>query len=339
MLADLMLRAAIVGLGKVAWRFDIEPNRKVIWTHLGAYEAFSSELQIVAAMDPVAEAREQFALHRPQIPLVDDVATLARFEPDVVSVCTPSVDHASTVRKLLEIPSVRVIWCEKPLAMSLADAKGLVEGCARRNVRLIVGHVRRWVPLWRRLKARIDAKEIGPLRSLRISMPNRLWSIGSHAVDLAAMLGGKTVSVVGMDVPALAEDDEPTRSALLLFQSGASGVIEVTGLRAQLVVRASAFGDAGIFDADEQSGQIAFTPFVASSRYAGYTEPGLCSIERVVTFGEMSPFTEVVRDVVSCLRDSSWHARCEGSDALETMKVLATLASAPSNVRTLEQMQ
>jgi len=178
---SMTLRAGIVGLGQVAWRFDEEFGRTTVWTHIGAYCAAGYD-QIVG-FDPDLDARTAFKARYPDALVVESMREFLNQSVDVVSICTPNDTHACTLETVLAA-TPKAIWCEKPLETDLARGREMVENCARHSVPLVVSHVRRWSPAWRRFKMRLDAGDVGTLRSLRVAMPNRLWSIGSHAVDL-----------------------------------------------------------------------------------------------------------------------------------------------------------
>ena len=137
------------------------------------------------------------------MPVFADVAALMEdTSPDVVSICTPNASHRVTLDAVLSAGRPRAIWCEKPLA-GLARRRPGDGQCLRRR-EASVGRVpcAALVAAWRRLKARLDAGEIGALRSLRVAMPNRLWSIGSHAVDLLSWLGGPVGAVSHAGYPS-----------------------------------------------------------------------------------------------------------------------------------------
>lgn len=322
------LRAAVVGLGRVAWKFDQEPGRRVVWSHVGAYDALAPRIKVVGACDVQPKSRAEFIGKWIGIPVFETAAEMIKAtDPQIISICTPGETHRATVEVALTAPNLKVIWCEKPLATSLDDAKAIVQMCEQRQIVLVVSHVRRWSSLWRRFAKRIAAGDVGTVRHLRISMPNRLWSIGSHAVDLAVMLGGMVGKAVWLDVPALAEEGEPARPALVLFESGVYAVIEVTGMKDRLIVEAEATGDRGRLRAREDTGEIILEPFVSSRRYQGYLEPGPAEIEKAATLTEESAFVAVAEETIALARDSSAKPTCGGRDALETMRVLELMAS------------
>lgn len=325
------LRAAVVGLGQVGWRFDEEPGRGSVWTHVGAYKALPDAFELAGACDLSAAARNAFAPRHGNVPIYAEIAVMMQeTSPDVVSICTPNSTHRAALETVLASGRPRAIWCEKPLAVSLADGNAMVSACEQAQALLIVSHVRRWTPLWQKFKAQLDAGEIGALRSLRVAMPNRLWSIGSHAADLLVWLGGPVMALKAMPIAALDEDGEPAVSALLSFQSGAAGVLQVTGLKSRLVVEAEAIGDAGRLTLREDAATITFEPFAPSARYAGYRELGAGTVENIVADENFSPFVAIARELTGLARGSIAAPTCSGRAALATQDLLEQLAAVVS---------
>ena len=115
------LRAAVIGLGRVGWRFDEEPGRGAVWSHVGAYRALGEEFELAGACDVSAAARNAFAARYPGIPVFAEVAGLMNeTSPEVVSICTPNACHRATLDAVLSGGRPLAIWCEKPLAVSLS---------------------------------------------------------------------------------------------------------------------------------------------------------------------------------------------------------------------------
>lgn len=327
-----MIPVAVIGLGKVAWRFDEEPGRRVTWSHVGAWKTLGAEVSLVGAVDPDPNARVAFAASHHGIATYETIEDLAdKAKPRILSICTPGPLHRITFERALDaMPSVSVVWCEKPFATSIEDARAMLSRADERGIRIVVSHVRRWTPIWQRARAIASSGELGSLRSLTIRMPNRLWSIGSHAVDLATMLGGEATSVVGIDVPTLMQDGEPARPCLISFASGAHGAILVTGWKDQLMVEADLIGDKGRIVINENKGTIAHQAFELSERYGGYRELGAAVVETLATLADMSPFECVARECVSLLADPSLLPTASGKDALKNMSILEHLGGLAS---------
>ncbi len=319
----MSLRPAIVGLGQVAWRFDEEPGRTKIWTHAGAYQAAGYEPPV--AYDPDETARAAFVSRYPGARAFDSLDAVVDAAPDVVSVCTPNDRHAETVAAVLA-GTPRAIWCEKPLATDLDDARRVVTACGERNIPLFVSHVRRWVPAWQRLKTRLNSGEIGAPLSIRVAMPNRLWSVGSHAVDLLTWLGGPVTSLRRFDIPELHEGGEPARAALLAFASGATGYLQVTGRKANLVVEVEVIGEDGRLTMSERDMVVRLERFETSDRFDGYRELGAAAVDCAATAEDLSPFTAIAKEIALQVSSGTGTPTCSGADALGVQEILSALA-------------
>lgn len=318
--------AVIVGLGQVGSRFDEEPRRTSVRSHAGAYLRLADRFVLVGAAEPAEANAALFRARCPAVPVTADVAELlAHCRPQVASICTPPQTHAEVLFKLLKCPELRLIWCEKPLATDYGEAGRMVEACRTRGVKLMVSYNRHWLPLWRRTRALIEEGAVGVVRSVRVALPNRLVTIGSHAVDLALMLGGPVESVTASALPALAEAGEPAVAALLRYCSGAGGIVQVTGMKAQLIIEAEIVGDDGRLRAREDAGTIAIERFAPSQRYEGYRELGSSKIETPQSATDFSPFVAMAENAAQAILHNA-PLECSGAQALEVQRVLEFMA-------------
>ncbi len=320
------LRALVIGLGQVGARFDEEPERQEIWTHTGAYLALADKFDLVGACDSFPENAEAFRSRHPQVPLFNTTADLPdSLAPDVVSICTPVDSHRQVLEDIVRRLGPSVVWCEKPLADNVADAEAMVDLCAQHDVALLVSHGRRWLPLWRRTRELIADGVVGTVRSIRVAMPNRLFSVGSHAIDLLLFLGGPVVAIKALDAPELEEDSEPAISALLRYRSGGTGMLEVTGYRDGLIVEVTITGDQGRVSVREDRGTLMVEEYSPSETYAGYRQLKEVRTERQDTGADFSPFVAIAREIASLTGDSSCRPTCDGAEALAVQRVLAAL--------------
>ncbi len=140
-------QGAIVGLGGIATQ-----------SHLPAFRRaeLAERFKIVAAVDPVranegtVEGLRVFA---------DLPALLAEHEIDFVDIATPSASHVSLSRQALE-HDLHVL-CEKPVAITRADALSLGELSSSRNRVLMACHQYRANPVWRRIREWLADNAIG----------------------------------------------------------------------------------------------------------------------------------------------------------------------------------
>lgn len=293
-----MIRAAIIGLGRIGSRFDEELSRKVVWTHAGAYLAHPETYTLAGAVEIRSANRDAFKARCPDIPVFATISELIEtVRPELVSVCTPAEHHAAAIGEVLAESSVRAVWCEKPLALSAADSDQIADAVRKRGVSVIVSYVRRWLPLWRRVREVIQGGEIGRLVSVRIAMPNRLFTLQSHAIDLALFLGGPVKAYSAQQIEYLQEDGEPASLITLQFENRAYGIVQPTGRKADLVIEAELFGDEGRMRVTEHDGSIHISRFEKSRRFQGYRQLQGERTEMVDAFDTASPFIAIVEDI------------------------------------------
>ena len=122
---NTIYRAAIVGLGNIAWLFDCDRDAPaIINTHVSAY-LNNPRIELVGGCSPVAVEREQFAAAFGVAVYESMEELLAETGPDIVSICSPSEFHFVQTRKCLE-RGVPMVWLEKPSASSLAEIDRLL---------------------------------------------------------------------------------------------------------------------------------------------------------------------------------------------------------------------
>jgi inositol 2-dehydrogenase len=80
-------------------------------------------------------------------------------EIDAVLISTPDKFHAKAIE--LAAAAGKDILCEKPIALSLADAHRALDAVAKAGVRLQIGFMRRYDPAYASAMKRVEAGEIG----------------------------------------------------------------------------------------------------------------------------------------------------------------------------------
>lgn len=322
-----LLTAVVVGLGKAGSRFDEEPGRTAPWSHTGAYLALSDRFRIVAAADPDPGNAERYRARCPDVPVYPNAAAmLAEIQPDVVSICTPARQHRADLEAALACSSVKAVWCEKPLATSLADAEAMLKAAAARGLPMVVTYNRRWLPMWRRMRELIHGGTIGDLVCLRIAAPNRLYSIGSHALDLMRFLVGDPQTITSLALPQLVETGEPAAAALFGFPSGTYGILQVTGFRAQLVIEAEAIGRSGRITVREDSSRLTIERFGKHPEYEGYQRLNAAGEGRYASLAQVSVFVEAAAELAMLARDPKAPCTSDGASALETQRLIESVA-------------
>lgn len=177
---------------------------------------------------------------------------------DAVVVATPNKFHAPLTIAALE--RGLHVFCEKPMAMNLAEAKAMKAAAAKARRRLMINFSYRFLPMSMALKQQVDAGVVGPIyfgrtvwhrqRGMpgfggwfgdrKLSGGGPLIDLGVHRIDLALWLMGRPepISVSGSSYNVIAKRIAAEQKKLFTVEDLACGIVKFAN-GATLVVEAS----------------------------------------------------------------------------------------------------
>ena len=264
-----MLKIVLVGTGW--WGMELARAAK----------ALPGQIDLAGCCSLSAEERARFqGLYGGKAyPAYEEV--LAEPGVDAVLLATP---HSLHWKQIIQAADAKKhVFCEKPLALSVETASMALKACERNGVILAVGHNRRYMPGARKMKAIVDAGELGRIihveanysanierrypkdhwRAQQDEMPCAgLAPMGLHMVDTLAWLLGPVVRLVGISKhQVLSYPLQDTCAALFELQSGVTGtlgshlacaqtaILRIYGTRANLEARDN-FSEVSVEPAD-----------------------------------------------------------------------------------------
>ena len=197
-------------------------------------------VQLVAAADPLPQARAQFVRDF-GAPVYDSVDALcADPKVQVVYVATPHQFHAEHVR--MASAHGKHVLVEKPMAITLAQCTEMLEAAAVGRVQVVVGHSHSFNTPILRTRALIDSGFYGGVKMITamnftdfLYRPRRpeeldtgagggvIHSQATHQMDIVRLLGGGLVRSVMAHAGAwdASRPTEGAYQALLEFEDGA----------------------------------------------------------------------------------------------------------------------
>jgi phthalate 4,5-cis-dihydrodiol dehydrogenase len=216
---------------------------------------------LVAGADQRPEARQRFAADFSANAYESAEQLCADPAVEVVYVASPHQHHAG--HAILAAAHRKHALVEKPMALTIADCRAMIEATRRANATLIVGHSHSFDAPIRRVRGLIASGEFGAVRMINafnytdfIYRPRRaeeldasqgggaVFNQAAHQVDIVRLIGGGLVKTVR----AATEAWDPGRpvdgayAALLTFADGAFASLTYSGY--------------GNFDSDEFQGWI-----------------------------------------------------------------------------------
>ena len=247
-----MINLAIVGLG---WW-----GRKMV----DVVQGRSNAVRFARAVEPNGEAARPFAGER-GLTLSSDLEEALR-DPDIAAVvlATPHALHHEQIR--MAVAAGKHVFCEKPLALTRADAEHLVALCRGAGLVLGMGHERRFEPPVAELIADVDAGRLGRILQIEanfshdkfLSLSADNWRLdpshapaggmtatGIHLTDLAIRILGPARAVT-VDCEQLVSKlpSGDTMSAFVQFRGGGSAYVSAS-LSYPFISRFAVYGAEG----------------------------------------------------------------------------------------------
>ena len=227
------LRVALIGSGRMG-RFHGQTLAQRI-----------PGVELAAVADPAPDAAQQLAaeLGAPGWS-IDPAEVFADPAIDAVVIAAPARFHTGLV--VDAVTAGKGVFCEKPMAITLADADRAIAAAAEAGVPLQVGFNRRFAPDWAAARALLDSGRLGSVRLLRSVTrdpggfdpakvaPNTIFlETLIHDFDALRFLNpGATAVQVYATADALVEPDWRDRGLMdtavvqVRFDNGAVGVAE-----------------------------------------------------------------------------------------------------------------
>jgi predicted dehydrogenase len=195
-------------------------------------------------------------------------------DPDVHSVYVATPVHLHAEQTIAAAEAGKHVLCEKPMAMNVAECDRMIAACRTHGVRLGIAYYRRLYPAVLRVKAIVDAGEIGqpvfaqmnafeyfdpapdhPRRWLlnpAIAGGGPMMDFGCHRIEVLLHLFGAVRRTASIAANAVFDRDvEDTAAVLLHFEQGPCAMVAVTHASHERQDTLQVFGTRGSIQVDE----------------------------------------------------------------------------------------
>lgn len=305
--------------------------------------------RILAASDVIADAARGFARDFGAQYHADDYRRILDLpDLDAVWVCTPTFQHPAPV--IAAAKAGKHVFCEKPMALNMADARRMVRTCNAAGVRLTIGFVRRFDAEWGKLKRIVQSGALGRPVIWRFAAGGRpanpwfrdvekgggpLMDGAIHNYDFVLQIFGPAASVqassLQFDSTSVGAD---TASVILNFKSGDQhALIWSWGVAAGAPV-------AGLNDIIGPKGSLQFG-MTAPKAPASFDpkKHGALTLrthrEKIYTYPHKDMFATQAKHVVKCFAKGE-QPLVTGADGLAALEIATAVLKAGKDQRTVK---
>ena len=190
-------------------------------------------------VDPSPVIQERMAQDYADVAISDSYTEALR-DPEIggIAIATPAETHGALIREA--ILAGKDVYVEKPLCLSEAEGRDMIQLASDKKQVLMVGHLLWYHPVLLKLKDLVQQGELGRIRyiySNRLNMgklrreENVLWSFAPHDVSvILGLLGEMPDSVQAQGGNYLHHQIADVTTSLLSFASGVKAHIFVSWL-------------------------------------------------------------------------------------------------------------
>jgi len=255
---------------------------------LSVLQAAPQDIRVVRAVEPNIETVRELCASR-NIALSADYAD-ALSDPDVEAVVLATPHSLHTAQIAAAVGAGKHIFCEKPLALTRAEAERSVALCRDAGLVLGMGHERRWEPPIADMLAKADAGSLGRIHQIEsnfshdkfLSLDRGNWRLkadqapaggmtatGIHLLDLSVRLLGAAESVLciceqlSSDLP-----QGDTVAAYIKFRGGGTSYVSAS-LANPFMSRFTVYGSKGWIDIRDKAHVEAPDGWIVTSAMAG----------------------------------------------------------------------
>jgi len=311
-----MIRIAVVGMGY--WG----KNLVRVFHKLGALHT---------VCDTVSSKKQEIEREYPGVSFTSDMnQVLADTSVGAVVFATPAADHFRHAMAALD--AHKDVYVEKPLALTVADGRTMVEAAARTSRILMVGHILRYHPAIRTLGTMVEAGELGEIRyvySNRLNIgkirteENILWSFAPHDISVILALVGRYPERVSCHGSAYLNKGVPdVTMSDLEFPEGVRGHLFVSWLHPFKEQRLVVVGSRKMVVFDDTSSEklVAYSHGV---EWVNDVPTAIKAPRERIEIADEEPLENECRHFLKCIEERS-NPLTDGREALTVLEVLET---------------
>ncbi|MDY8109645.1 Gfo/Idh/MocA family oxidoreductase [Fulvimarina sp. 2208YS6-2-32] len=288
-----------------------------------------AELQCLAAVaDQDAERAGGFA-EKHGVPALTLDEAIESDAIDAVILALPARLHGPTARRAFA--AGKDVLIEKPIALDTAEAEATAKAAEEHGRLLMVGHVLRFHPVFRRLGELVAAGKIGTVRHL---IANRLglgrflgmdvvWDLAPHDLSLILHLAGEHPDTIRAKRRTVLSDETDIADMSFTFPSGVTADVHVSRVSAYRDRRFVAIGTDGMLVFDDLAPENEKLAFYGHKVRPG--ERGFDFTQAAAEYMEYEaglPLTQELLHFIDCIKTRK-RPETGADEAVETVRILS----------------
>jgi len=254
-----------------------------------------------------------------------------------VSFATPAEMHADHASQA--IAAGKHVYVEKPLALDVGDAGRVIAEAKAADRVLMVGHLLQYHPVFRALRAMVEAGDLGTLRyvySNRMSLgkfrleENVLWSFAPHDFSMIlSLVGEEPVNVTAQGAAFVTPGLADWATTQFAFPSGVRGHIQASWLHPFKEHRLTVIGDKAmaVFEDSAKNPDEKLALYRHGVDYSGPAPAPVKADPEYIAVEKGEPLKDECAHFIECCANGTT-PRTDGTEGLAVLRALAASETA-----------
>lgn len=282
----------------------------------------------IVESDP--ERLEGLRLDYPEVALFSDYQDAAEADFDGFTVATPAETHCSIATFLMG--KGHHLLVEKPMALTLEDARAMKRIADERGVILMVGHLLLFHPAFQKMKELIDQGKIGRLQyiySNRLNLgtvrteENILWSFAPHDISLFQYFMGdlpdEVISRGGVFLQPAVHDSSMT---VLTYPGNRVGHIFVSWLHPFKEHRIVLIGSKGMFSYEDSSPDKDILFYEKGIDWVQGEPVSRDGVTEIIPYEKRPPLAEELAHFTNCIENKTSPQQAGAEGGVQVLEIL-----------------
>ncbi len=264
------------------------------------------------------------------ISVCSSIPELERIEKsiDIAVIATPTWEHYWSTLQLYAYTTPKIIFLEKPIAESLAEARYMTSICSSKGIKLAINHTRRWDSTYTSVIPFL--KTIEP-QYVIFNYPGPVLRDGTHVFDVLHLWFGNVKSVVATsrnEKNWMTEKHPDSKfsdynySGILKFWNGVTAFYNGDADIDYLLFEVDVIGKKGRLTIKNNGSKVELSTVSESLKYSGIKELNpIRDIEPI----HMSPLHSSTLDLLEACTNISYTPKCTAEDGYKALEIAIAL--------------
>ena len=317
-----MYRGAVIGLGNIGFKYDLDEKRKGIAgkgikTHVSAYQN-CKHIDLSGVVEIDEQSINKFKSKYSTISVYHSVSQLMKKKKiDFISICTSTESHNLILREIIKYP-IKGILCEKPISNNLEDARAMINLCEERDILLTINHGRRWHGTYLAANQMIENGKIGKIKAVTSMYSGEVFNIGTHLFDTIRMLIQKdALALSGVFQTSLNRND-PSISGWIEFEDNIYCTVITNGSRKDMIFEIDLLGSEGRIKILNNGAKIKLYLFQDSLIYTEFRELSEINYPPIEN---KDVLLEAVQENMKVFEGTKNNPSCTGNDGYKSLEM------------------